>query len=570
MPLVPLSFGKIVEYVLTPNSTLRAGMVGSILLWLALPPLNWYWLAWFAPLPWLALVRQKSLPGRKPYRTLWLCGIVFWLLAVHWIRLPHPLNYLAWTALAMYLGAYLPAFVFLSRLGLHRYGAPLWLIAPVVWTGLEWLRGRLFTGFLMASLAHTQYRCPALIQLADIAGEYGITFFMVFMSATILEVLAAAVAPRPRKAWLRVGPLYFLRLAVPMVVAVYYGVFVEGQDAMQRSQSQRDRPRIALIQGNTPADWKMDADRQQEIMQEYWQLSLQAVKESQAADGRAPDLVVWPETTFRQSLVSTRPGYTPPAARGNESVLKLAKTYLAELVSQVGCAVLVGIDRVEMAPGEKPEESKYYWFNSSVLVDKAGQVTSTYDKMHRVPFGEYIPFADWFPFLYQLTPLTGGIVAGSGPTAMNLGPDTNISVNICYETVMPHLIGHHVAELDAKGARPDVLVNLTNDAWFWGSSELDMHLACGVFRAVETRTPLLVAANGGLSAHVDHLGNIRQVSSRQETEILLVDLDTRRRPLSLYSTLGDWLAGTCMVCCLVLICAAIAGRNASRVVPDPV
>jgi apolipoprotein N-acyltransferase len=211
----------------------------------------------------------------------------------------------------------------------------------------------------------------------------------------------------------------------------------------------------------------------------------------------------------------------------------------------------------------------YHGFNSAVLVDKTGQITATYDKMHRVVFGEYIPFASWFPFLYRLTPITGSIVAGAGATAMRLGDQTTISPDICYETVVPHLIAKHLNQLATVGIRPNVLLNLTNDAWFWGSSELDMHLACGVFRAVETRTPLLIAANGGLSAYVDQLGHIRQVTPRQQTATLLVDLENVDRPLSPYTRFGDWFAEVCVVCCVILALAAArpAARPSSEAAP---
>ena len=90
------------------------------------------------------------------------------------------------------------------------------------------------------------------------------------------------------------------------------------------------------------------------------------------------------------------------------------------------------------------------------------------------------------------------------------------------------MIRRQVATLDAAGERPDVLVNLTNDAWYWGSSELDMHLACDVFRAVETRTPLVIAANGGISAWIDRHGRIRAQSPRQQPDVILADVELNR------------------------------------------
>ncbi len=518
----------------------------------------WSWLVWIAPVPWLALICTEALPGKRPYRSLWLAGTVFWLLVVHWIRLPHPLNYLAWLALATYLGMYLPVFVWLSRAGVHRWRLPLWIVAPVVWTGLDWLRGHVMTGFLMASLAHTQYRLPMMIQLAEYVGEYGVTFLIMFVSANLWEATITICRCTTFREWVFKLPSNFVRVAWPIAAVLMLALFAEAKQASLNSEAKVESLRIALIQGNTPADWKQDAERQQEIMQEHIRLSHDAVRESQTRDNKAVDLVVWPETAFRQNLITVEEGFTPPPERVHASALVAAKTDLAALVSQLGCAVLVGIDRIEIIPDEQ-EGMSYRVFNSAVFVDKSGEIKAVYDKMHRVPFGEFIPLADWFPFLYNLTPLTGGIVAGQGPAEMWLTDSILISPNICYETVVPHLIRRQWNELfNRTSVPPAALVNLTNDAWYWGSSELDMHLACGVFRAVETRTPLLIAANGGLSASIDSRGRIRQVTPRRKPTFLLVDLEPTGRNLgTAYTNFGDWFAGLCVVCCAILALAAM-------------
>jgi apolipoprotein N-acyltransferase len=479
---------------------------------------------------------------------------------VHWIRLPHPLNYLAWFALTTYLGLYLPTFVFLTRFGVHQWRIPLALAAPIVWTGLDWIRAHLLTGFLMASLAHTQYRVPAMIQIADTTGEYGVTFLIMFVAANVTSLLFALSESKQRNFNAVLEAILPATLIVGLVI--FYGI------QKRQPQSLEPGPRIALIQGNTPADWKMDQKRQEEIMREYIGLSEQAVHEAEARDGRTPDLIVWPETAFRQTLVEAQANYTPPPERVHKSVLTAAKVDLSELVRRLGCAVLVGIDRFVVMPGDDGE-MKYEGFNSAVLVNQSGKIVATYDKMHRVPFGEFIPLANWFPFLYDLTPLTGGIMPGASATVMELDDGTRLSPNICYETVVPHLIRRQWNDFWAEAGRPpDALINITNDGWFWGSSELDMHLACGVFRAVETRTPLLIAANGGLSAYVDSTGLIRQVTPRQQTTTLLVDFEKRRSGGSFYLLHGDWFAIICVVCCVILaIAAARTGRRHSASAP---
>ena len=130
-----------------------------------------------------------------------------------------------------------------------------------------------------------------------------------------------------------------------------------------------------------------------------------------------------------------------------------------------------------------------------------------------------------------------------------------IAPNICYETVLPHVIRGQINQLRAEGKDPNVLVNLTNDGWFWGSSELDMHLACGVFRAVECRKPFLAAANTGFSAWIDGDGRIRSQGPRRDSQVVLanVRLDPRG---SWYLDHGDWFAGICLALCGAFVLGA--------------
>lgn len=550
------------------RTTIVPALVGSLLCWLAFPPVGWSWLAWVGPVPWMLLIAQPALPGRRPYRALWLAGTAFWLLTVHWIRLPHPLNYLAWVALAAYLGLYLPVFVALSRVGVVRWQLPLVLVAPVVWTGLEWFRAHLLTGFLMGSLAHTQVNHIAVIQIADITGEYGVTFLIILVAASLartLQALAASSEPgRPRLRRLA-AILHLAPAAIALVVILGYGnvralnLTLEEVDIL--TDSGVPRLRIALIQGNTLADWKGDAAKQQQIMDEHVRLSREAVRKNPNLD-----LVIWPETAFREKLITIEEGYVPPPDRVPAQNRTAALNYLKLLTKELGMAVLVGIDRVHVFP-DAEGKLDYRSYNSSALVDAEGNILGTYDKMHRVPFGEFIPFADWFPGLYLLTPITGGIAAGQFSSSPPLKVDDFLlSANICYESVLPHLIRQQVATLESReGTPPDVLVNLTNDAWFWGSSELDMHLACGVFRAIEMRIPLVIAANGGLSAHVDALGHIEQVAPRQDTATLSLEL-VRNHTSSLYRAFGDWFALACVLCCMVLAVGGWRDRRARSTV----
>jgi apolipoprotein N-acyltransferase len=151
--------------------------------------------------------------------------------------------------------------------------------------------------------------------------------------------------------------------------------------------------------------------------------------------------------------------------------------------------------------------------------------------------------------------------AGDGPASFPVA-GLRVSPNICYETVLPHVIRRQVRDLAEQGEEPDVLVNLTNDGWFWGSSELDMHLACGVFRAVECRKPLLIAANTGFSAWIDSDGRIREQGLRRQTDTILATVAAENRS-SRYLEYGDWFSGGCLAVCFVLAGIGV-GVNISR------
>jgi apolipoprotein N-acyltransferase len=556
------------------RSTLAVALAGTLLLWAALPPLALGWLGWIAPVPWLLLVERSELAGRRPYTALWLAGFVFWLMAIHWLRLPHPATSLGWIALSAYLAFYLPVFVGLSRVAVHRLNVPLWLAAPVVWTGLELARAHVFTGFLMASLAHTQVHWTALIQVSDLVGEYGVDFVVMLAAACVSDFGLRVLTPR------RCPGSRTPKLLPPVVVAVgsVAGVLTYGHLQLREAQPEYSTnagnpqsairnlksARVALIQGNSLAEWKQDPSRGRQIMDEYVGLSERAVQlATESGDGRPLDLVVWPETMFRTPLITFDEAYQLPAeiSRTKEELSSYGKQDLANLASRLQTPVLVGIDRMHYSaaatPAAEPPPPRFY--NSSVMVDRQGQIVGTYDKIHRVMFGEYIPFAEWLPFLYGLTPLTGGIQAGTEPAALELD-GIAYSPNICYETAIPHVIRRQVASLQSRARAPHVLVNLTNDAWYWGSSELDMHLACGVFRAVETRRPLVVAANGGISAHIDHFGRVRTQSPRMQPDVIIADVQLAAMH-SPYVRLGDWFAGTCLAACVVLAIVGWHGRR---------
>jgi len=291
------------------------------------------------------------------------------------------------------------------------------------------------------------------------------------------------------------------------------------------------------VQGSIDTELKHDPDAAGDVARHYDDLTMAGLD----AESAKPDLVVWPETMWRWGLVEIDPaeqldeavvermiGLAPPdadaaqrAERQTQARAALARERLDALsvyARRYGTHWLVGLDKQVITP-RVPGGVEY--FNCGLFLDATGSPLACYDKMYPVMFGEYVPLADRFPWLYRLTPLPAGLTAGRTPVAVTIA-GRKIAATICYETALPMAVRDIVRRLAVKGHRPDVIVNLTNDGWFWGSSELDMHLVAAIFRAVETRTPVLVAANTGFSAAIDGSGRLLARGPRRATASLRV------------------------------------------------
>lgn len=530
-------------------------VVGAVLMWLAQPPAGLWPLAWVAPVAWLWLATVPTAFSRRDYVRFWLGATLYWVMALYWICFPHPLTPLGLPPLAMYLGCYPTAMLAITRAARRRWGVPLWVAAPIAWTGMELLQARLFTGFLMGSLSHTQVGQAWIRSIASFGGAYAVTFAVVLVAATVTVLLTEWSLPSRRRRLL--GMVAAVAAVLAAGAAARWSARLEAPAAKP--------PRVALIQGDIRATWDPDPERNRRIMDRQTALSVEAFKRSQAEE-QPLDLIVWPESMFRAPLYTFDGSSTIPEETDSsrQAMAENTADWLRSLTASTRSAVMVGIDRFDW--GEDPNgEPIVGLYNSVALADTTGTVTAVYDKTHLVPFGEYIPFASGLPALAALTPVNSGLRSGDGPVAMSVplkkGRVLRVCPSICYESVVPRVIRRQVVELTAAGNRPDALVNVTYDAWFWGSSELDMHLACDVYRAIEHGLPLLVAANGGLSAVIDAKGNVLQVSPRMAEHVLIADVPPRTIEPTFYTRWGDLFAGTCLACCLVVAVTSLRGRN---------
>ena len=539
------------------TATFGLGMIGGLLLWVAFPPCAWWPCAWLAPVAWVLLVCRKRLPGARPYFVLWCVGWIHWLLILHWVRLPHWSAFFGWFVLAGYLACYVPLFIGLSRAAVHQAGIPTVVVVPVVWTGLELLRGHFLTGFSLALLGHTQATWTTLIQVADVGGAYAVSCLMMFVAASLAVALPRPGLPAQR--W----PLAVAGLILVCVLG--YGRQRLDQALPETAKSRGTR--VALVQGSI--DVSFSHDQRKETLDHYLELSQQALVEH-------PDLdvIVWPESmcTFDVPIMSLvddlvfSPDFRALVAQNAAHVQQRIDNFLASHRA-------VTSTPAEKSAGKVPSfilcsetihwRDKLHRFNTALLIDPAGTIINRYHKMHPVMFGEYVPLGGIFPWLYNLTPMAGGLTPGEEPKLFEVA-GLRLAPSICFETTVPHLIRRQVIELRRQGRVPDALVNLTNDGWFWGSSELDLHLVCGVFRAIENRLPLLIAANTGFSAWIGAEGRVITRGPRRARDILVANLQrSANHPTAVlgspYQHVGDLLAGACLLFCGLVVLSLVPG-----------
>lgn len=468
---------------------LGAGLIAGALAALAMPPL--YWL----PLAVIGLVAFVWLWDDAPTARIaglraWAWGIGHFAVGSYWMIeaffVPPadfaPLGPPAVLGLAVVLGAFPAAAAWTAKaLALRwprlagRYRRL--VLLAIAWTITEWLRGHIFTGYPWNPLAHVWAFAAPLLQGAALVGVYG-------LSALSFIVLAAPVA-----GWRAAGA----------ALAVVGLAGVAGQQIMPPIAAETG-PVIRIVQPNVPQAEKFRPEFRSRELKRLIDLSRREGFDRLAA-------VIWPETAvpfIMQPESSALPVLATAAPRGG---------YLLAGAPRAGTVVNEGV------------------WNSLVVVNPEGEVVATYDKVHLVPFGEYIPFHK------ELPPLTGLIGRGSFEkgdsfTTITLPGLPGFSPLICYEAIFP-------AEVVGPGTRPAWLLNVTNDAWFGTSSGPYQHLASARLRSVEEGLPMIRAANTGVSAVIDGYGRIL-ASLEMEREGVIDHVLPPARAETVYARWHDW------------------------------
>ncbi len=505
-----------------PRYGVPLAVLSGLCLAASFPSLEITPLAWIGLVPLLLAIRARS--PRAAFGLGWIAGTVFYLATCYWIvytighytALPVPLAavllFLMSAVLACYHGAFAAGVAWFERRGLPA----IWL-GPALWVMLEWLRSWFVVGFPWAALGYSQYRFHSLIQMAEATGVYGVSAVLVLFNLVVAAVLVA------RGAGARQNLPALATLTLLVVALVGTGRWRAAQLAALPAAGTL---RVGLVQGNMAQDIKWDPAFQDETMDRYRRLTLEAARER-------PALIVWPET-------ATPFFFQEPGPRRDE-VIALAR--------ETGIPVVFGSPAFRPLPGGRIEP-----LNRVFLVDGTGREQGVYDKMQLVPFGEYVPFARVLFFVSQMVTAVGQLGAGLVPTVFEL-PGARFGALICYEGIFPALTRVFVHD----GA--DFLVNVTNDAWYGDTSAPHQHLAQAAFRTVENRVPMVRAANTGISAIIDADGRIRWQGPLFET---LWHVDEIRWPgvRSFYVRFGDVFVWACVLVTVVAIVVGVRRRRA--------
>ena len=526
-------------------------LFSSVLLWLAFPPVGLSWLAWVAPVPLLSLILAAEDDGngvsnlrprllRQPLVQVWLASLIYWLVTFYFIPLPHPILFVGWFALSSYLAVYTPLLLVVARTLVWRWKISPLIAIPITWTGLEWIRINFLTGFGMVALSHSQYPNPMVIQIADISGAYTVTFAIASFAGAAMYCCYSS-----RRIKGAIGCM------VTAALVFSYGAMRLNQVNEPQSQNASTET-VALIQ--TSIDTVLKPKTEADLLVELGHLRDVNMAAREAHE--SIDLIIWPESSYPYRNYVSQGGGDQNAT---QSVL-ISQSNLQQVWHEMAngsgrfspVPTIVGASTVDL--------DRKQVFNSALLLDHAGRSVQRYDKNHRVMFGEYVPLFEYFPALMRHLPINTNLTPGTEAQLFTLNR-LKIAPNICFESTVPQLIRRQLNQIAATQGEPNVMLNITNDGWFFGTSCLDLHYACNVFRAVEMRKPMLVCANTGLSGHIDPWGIAINKGKRREAEFLICDIDTNGEfPRSLYRAIGDVVPMLLGAVCVVALVIRRKGR----------
>lgn len=485
----------------------------GLILALTFPGHNMEAFAWAAWIP-LFFAMENAAPPKAALLGF-VAGMVFYNCGLSWINntlinyggLHWALSFAVLGLLSAYLSFFIALFCYFTRKICGENRIRFFLFAPVLWVSLEYLRSTHSEyGFSWLGLGYSQFKNLPVIQPAEWTGVYGVSWIILLVNCGAYLSWKCWREQYANEWELKTG--WRILSATLLVFALWlaYG----SQRLAHFSQPPNEKIKIGLIQGNVEQFMKWNPVYQNQVINKYKSLTLKAAQEK-------PDLIIWPETAapfyFEEDPIQTR--------------------FMRNLARETQTPLLFGGPRREKISGER------VYFNSAYLLSESGETLSRYDKIHLVPFGEFVPFRKILFFIEKLVAMVGDFGRGKEATVMETGGN-KAGVSICYEITFPDLVRQAVK----NGA--EFLVNITNDAWFGKSAASYQHMSMGALRAVENRVPIVRAANTGVSGAVEANGKLRDETGLfvEGYRVTLIAPATGKK--TFYSLHGDVFSWACL------------------------
>ncbi len=502
-------------------SLLIAALAGGLTAYLSFAPIGWWWV------PYLGFAVLAALVARAPTvkrgaLTGFIFGLAYFLAGVAWVRVS--MNEFGGMPLPL---AWFSAFLFCAFLALYpmlagaftAWAKPKnpWFFAFVfasAWTFAEYLRAHLFTGFEWLSVGGSQAPLGAFSGIAPVFGVFGVTFFVLLISSTLLVVIPWVLAPvgTTRKGALWRLFSFDLRSSLTLIVALAVITVTYWIGDLPFSKSDGKAIRVSLLQGNVAQSMKWEPEKFAETLRLYEKLVTQANGE----------LIILPETALPAPLSRIPPEYI-------ERLRGIANSKNANLI--IGVPV--------------QENGKFYNAAISLGVEDSQQ----YRKVHLVPFGEYMPLRGLLAWFYSNLTIPMSDFSSGDALQPNIKVNgQSLGISICYEDAFAR---------DVHRTLPDatLLVNISNDAWFGQSAAAEQHLQLSQMRAIEFARPMLRANNTGITAVINEKGRVAQRLA-PFTEGILETTIQGRKGSTPYAAWGDLP--------ILLICLAGIGIGAAQ------
>jgi apolipoprotein N-acyltransferase len=507
--------------VFRPQKLLPVGLatLSGVLYFVGFIGFDQWYLAWICLAPLLLALRGVR-TGKGAFFLSWWMGFVTHLGGYYWIvhllrtfaDLSLPLAVLGYCLLCLGQGALLAVFGWLAWKLSKRTGISLGWTAPVALMAAELAFPLLFPSYL----ANSQAWVPYMTQVVDIGGVLMLSGIMALFSSALAEVIAALLEKRRLPRALPIAAVGALAFTL-----VYAAIRLP---QMERRDAAAPKLKTAIIQANVGAGDKHL--RAREGIQRFRRMT----DEAMSIPGLG--LVVWPESAFNRIVVG-------------EADLT------GQIATEIKVPMVVGALRGERGlPGER----NLRMWNSALAIGPGGKHLGHYDKIKLLLFGEYVPGEKLFGKIYdKILPYTSSYQRGTSTQPLPIGP-WRLSTDVCYEDILPSLIGDLMVPIDSDGTRPHAMVNVTNDSWY-GPAEPPIHLALATFRAIEHRRWMIRSTATGISAFIDSAGRLVHKSGFETEETLIEDVPMVTAGPTVYGIIGDlfgWLALAASVAGLLL------------------